>query len=91
MNWLTDLSQQEHLLKKDFKDLHDVAVADDVVSHDAQAFIRRRIRSRVEEIQQTIDGHIRWRNPEERTALDYQIDLRLPLYRHLEKLLSLLR
>ncbi len=90
MNWLTDLSQQERMLRRDFKDLHDVAVREDVVSFDAQRFIRRRIRSRVEEIQSAIDGHRERRTPDERSVLDYQIDLRLPIYRHLEKLLSLL-
>ena len=90
MNWLTDLSQQEKRLKQDFEDLRDVAVREDVVGHDAQQFIRRRIRSRVEEIQHTIDGHRSHRSPDERNVLDYQVDLRLPMYRHLSKLLSLL-
>ena len=90
MHWLMELSEKERLLRKDFENLSSIRRRRDLVSHDAREFVVRRIKSRVQEIQLTIDSQLTQRDPSERTAISYQVDLKLPIYSHLNKLLSLL-
>lgn len=89
MQWLLELKEKERLLKKDFENLSSIGQRHDLVSYDARRFVVRRIRSRVGEIRSTIDLHLH-QNPDDRTTIGYQVDLKLPLYSHLRKILSLL-
>jgi hypothetical protein len=90
MHWLMELSEKERLLRKDFENLSSIRRRRDLVSYDARELVVRRIKSRVQEIQLTIDSQLTQRDPSERTAISYQVDLKLPIYSHLNKLLSLL-
>lgn len=90
MQWLLELSEKERLLRKDFENLSSIRRSRDLVSYDARDLVMRRIRNRVQEIQLSIDSELTQRDPTERTAISYQVDLKLPIYSHLNKLLSLL-
>jgi hypothetical protein len=89
MQWLTELTEKERLLKKDFENLSGIGQRHDLVTHDARVFVVRRIKSRLGEIRSTIDLHVGG-NPEDRIAINNQVDLELPMYSHLRKMLALL-
>jgi hypothetical protein len=90
MLWLRELSEKERLLKKDFENLSSIRLRRDLVSYDARDLVLKRIRSRMRDMQLCIDSQLTTTTSTERTAISYQVDLKLPLYSHLNKLLSIL-
>jgi hypothetical protein len=90
MHWILELSEKERLLRKDFENLSSIRRRCDLVSFDAHYLVMRRIKSRIREIQGTIDLQLSQRSPAEKSAIAYQVDLKLPIYSHLNKLLSML-
>jgi hypothetical protein len=89
MQWMVELSEKERLLRKDFENLSSIRRGRDLVTYEARAVVVRRIRSRMREIQQTIDSKLSENDPHAHEAISYQLDLRLPTYSHLSKLPSL--
>jgi hypothetical protein len=89
MQWMIDLSEKERLLRKDFENLSSLRRGRDLVTYEARSVVVRRIRNRMREIRETIDGKLSERAPDEHEAISYQLDLKLPTYSHLSKLPSL--
>lgn len=89
MQWMVELSEKERLLRKDFERLSTIRRRKDLVTYEARDEVLRRIRSRMREIQKTIDSKLRERGPDEHEVISYQLDLKLPTYSHLSKLPSL--
>jgi len=90
VHWLIELSDKERLLRKDFENLSSIRAGRDLVSYDAREIALRRIKSRMREMDLTIESQLTRRDVAERTAISYQVDLKLPVYSHLAKLRSLL-
>lgn len=89
MQWMVELSEKERLLRKDFERLSTIRRRKDLVTHEARDEVLRRIKSRMREIQRTIDSKLSERAPGEHEAITYQLDIKLPTYSHLSKLPSL--
>jgi hypothetical protein len=90
MDWFGELQEKERLVRKDFENLSAIGRRRDLVSYDARRMALRRIRSRMSEIRTILALHL-GKDAAGQAEQEYQVDLKLPLYSHLSRILTELR
>ncbi len=87
-SWIASLAEMEKLLRKDLKRLNEISGNDENAKL-LRSLLRKMIALRVKGIELTFRDYLCGRNNYEKDLMQYQIRLGLPVFSHLQRVLSI--